>query len=98
MLEKYLDFILRIEVCSHLVFTDEKSMKDIIIYGAVQRNVKKDTNHSHKLGSVNSKNRFNILTAIHTKGKYIRPVEYVIWEECRYSHLFTFLRHLLKVG
>ena len=71
-----------------LVFADEKLMKEIMIYTTVRIYVKKGTTPSHKLSSVNSKNRFNILTTIHVTGKHTRPVEYVILEDCTDSTLF----------
>ena len=57
LLEKYLDFIISIKDHRCLVFVDKKPMREIIIYGTVRRDVQKGTTPSHKLSSVNSKNR-----------------------------------------
>ena len=66
-LEKYLDFIISKNDYQRLVFADEKLMKEIMIYGTVIRDDQKGTTPSHKLSSVNSKNRYNILNAITIK-------------------------------
>ena len=78
LLQRYLDFILSISDHTRLVFADEKPMKEKMIYGKVRRDVKRGTTPSNKCKSVNSKNRYNILTAINIKGGSVQPVVFKV--------------------
>ena len=78
LLQRYLAFILSISDHTRLVFADEKPMKEKMIYGKVRRDVMRGTTPSNKCKSVNSKNRYNILTAINIKGGSVQPVVFEV--------------------
>jgi len=71
------------------VLVGKKLVKEVMIYDTVRRDVKKGITPAHNFSSVNSKNRYNILTDINVKGQNIRPVEYSIFKECTDSPFFT---------
>ena len=82
-----------------LVFADLNTMKLVMIYIKVRRDINNGTISDHKLSSVDGKNRFNILTTINLKGWNIRHVKFVILEECTDFLLFLqFFRHLPEIG
>ena len=55
---------------------DKNPIKEVMIYGKMRRDALKCTTPNHKLSSVNSKNRYNILTVMPVKGGGIKPVEF----------------------
>ena len=72
-------------------------MKEVMIYGKLRRDVLKGVTPNHKVISVNSKNRYNILTVVTIKGGCIKPVEFVILEECTDVCIFLqFVRIILE--
>ena len=98
MLENYLSFILSIDDLTKLVFADEKPMKEVDIYRSVRRDVCTGHVPKHQLESVNSKNRYSILSAVNIKGGNIPPVKSVVIQQCTDSSIFLqFIRILLDV-
>ena len=93
-----MDFIESIKDHTQLVFADEKSMKEIIIFCSVRENVRTGTTPNHTMNA-NSKNRYSILAAVTLKGNSVRPVEFLILKQCVYDALFVqFIRILLDKG
>ena len=98
LLKQYLRLIVEVDDHRRLVFADEKPMKEIDIYGAVRRDIFTGDVPKHQM-EANSKNRFNILTAVNIKGGGISPVDYVVLEECTNSALFLqFILILMDKG
>ena len=65
----------------------------------MRRDVVNGTNHNIKLSSVNSNNRYNILTVVKIKGGGIHLDRFEILEECTDSSLFLqFARIILEKG
>ena len=75
-LQRYVQFIFRLNDRFRLVFADEKSMKERGIFRKMRRNVRYDSTPQHIM-NVNSKNRYNILSAVTIK-EGVRPVEFVV--------------------
>ena len=63
-------------------------MKEAMIYSKVRRDVVKGATPNNKVSSVNSKNRYNILTAMTIKEGGIKSVEFIILEECTDACIF----------
>ena len=88
MLRDYLNFIVSIDDHSRLVFTNKKPMKEIDIYGTVWQDILTRQIPSQLINSVNSKNRYSILTAVNIKGSVIPPTYLVIIEKSTDSDIF----------
>ena len=95
---RYIEFMTHIESHRRVVFADEKPMKELMLFKKIRRNIVDGSTPRHR-HNVNSRNRYNILCAVTIKGSGIRPVEYVILEECTNSQLFLeFVKMLLQKG
>ena len=87
MLRRFLGFMTNTDR-RHLVFADEKPMKEKMIYRKVRRCPRTGHIPNHMMNA-NSKNCFNILAAVNIKGCVARPVEYVILK-CTTNALFFY--------
>ena len=89
---------MEVEDHSTVVFADKKPMKEIDIYGAVQRDLFSGDVPNHEM-EANAKNRYNILCAVNIKGGDIPPLEYVVLQENSNSAIFPqFVMFLMAVG
>ena len=97
-LQDYLAFISSIDDHSRLVFSDEKPMKEVMIFPKVRKDPL--TGECPKnLSSSTSKNRFNILAAVNLKGGNVAPVYWEVLQECTTSALYLqFVKRLLENG
>ena len=66
MLGRYLKFIASVGNHERLVFTDEKPMKELIVFGKFRVNVVDGVTPNHTINA-NSKNRYNIVCAVTIK-------------------------------
>ena len=97
-LQRYLDFVVAVDDSSKFVFADEKPMKEIDIYGTVRRDPYNGSTPP-QIVKANSKNRYNILAAVTVKGGLVRPLEFVVLQQCTTSAIFLqFVRVLLEEG
>ena len=78
-LQNFLNIITNIEDHVRLVFSDEKPMKEVMIFPKVLRDPLLGDSPTNKSTS-NSKNRFNILAAVNVKGGQIPPVYFHVLE------------------
>ena len=93
--QEYLRMINNIDNPRRLVFIDEKPMKEIDIYARVRRNVM-DGTVPYIPCNANSRNRYNIMTAVRLNKK--RPCESLVFDRTADSHLFfAFVQHLLSI-
>ena len=97
-LHDYLSFISSIEDHTRLVFSDEKPMKEVMIFPKVRKDPL--TGQCPKnMSSSTSKNRFNILAAVNLKGGPVAPVYWEVLEECTTSALYLqFVKKLIENG
>ena len=79
-LKQYLHTIKNVKDVRRLVFSDEKPMKEIMIFSKTRRDVMKGNVPKNFVPST-AKNRFNILCATNIKGKNIPPVEFFILDD-----------------
>ena len=95
--DEYMDFIKCVQNHRKIVFADEKPMKEQDLFSLVRRDPITGIVPTNK-GKANSKNRWNILSAITVKA-HSRAVESLIFEECTDACLFLqFVGHLIEVG
>ena len=73
LLKKYLRFICSISDHRRLVFADEKPMKEIDIFDRVRRDPYTCIVPYISMNA-NTKNRYNILSAVNVKGGHVNPV------------------------
>ena len=95
---RFVNFMTHVGDHSQVVFSNEKPMKELILFRKARRNIVDGSTPRHR-HHIHSKNRYNILCAVTIKYNSIRPVEYVIFEECPNSQLFLeFVKKLLQKG
>ena len=97
-LQNYLAFISSIDDHTRLVFSDEKPMKEVMIFPRVRKDP--FTGECPKnISTSTSKNRFNILAAVNLKGGEIPPVYWEVIEECTNAALYLqFVKRLVENG
>ena len=97
-LREYIKLIESIPNHEKLVFSDEKPMKEIMIFPRVRKNPL--TGETPKnVSTSNSKNRFNILAAVNLKGGNVPPVHYEVLEETTTSALYLeYVKKLIEGG
>ena len=97
-LQQYINLIEKIDNHERLVFSDEKPMKEIMIFPKVRKNPL--TGVTPKNVSIStSKNRFNILAAVNLKGGNVPPVYFEVLEETTNSALYLqFVKKLIENG
>ena len=78
-LQNYLNIIANIDDHVRLVFSDEKPMKEVMIFPKVRRDPLFGDSPKNKSTS-NSKNRYNILAAVNVKGGQVPPVYFRVLE------------------
>ena len=92
----YVSLIKTLDNDSRLVFADENPMEEVDIFGCVRRDPFTGQIPPHSMNA-NSKNRFNILTAVNVKGGGFPPVHFKVLEECTNSKLFLeFVTYLVQ--
>ena len=77
MLQQCISFMKIVKYHTRLVFADEKSMKDIYIFGTVRR-VIVTADIPNRFTKENSKNRYNILIVVTLKKGNVCPVDYLV--------------------
>ena len=78
-LEDYINFITTLADHRRLVFSDEKPMKEVMIFPKVRRDPFTGESPKNKATS-SSRNRFNILAAVNLKGGDVPPVYFEVVE------------------
>jgi len=77
---------------------DEKLMKEVDIFDCVRRDPYTGIVPYISMNA-NTKNRYNILSAVNVKDGHVNPAEFLILEECTNSSLFLqFVLYLLERG
>ena len=97
-LQEYIKLIESIPNHEKLVFSDEKPMKEIMIFPRVRKNPL--TGETPKnVSTSSSKNWFNILAAVNLKGGNVPPVHYEVLEETTTSALYLeFVKRMIERG
>ena len=81
-----------------MVFTDEKPMKEVMIYYKTRRDIEDGTVPENMVPST-AKNRYNILCAVNINITKNSPIDYVIIEATTDSAIFThFVKRLIENG
>ena len=97
-LQEFLTFVSSVQDHTRFVFSDEKPMKEVMIFPKVRKDPITGSCPKN-MSSSTSKNRFNILAAINLKGESVPPVYYEILEECTTSALYLqFVKKLVENG
>ena len=98
LLQRYIDFVAKVNDKRRLVFADEKPMKEIMIFSRVRNDILTNKTPVNIIPST-AKNRFNILCAVNLKGGDVPPCSYVVIEECTNAAIFLeFVRSLIENG
>ena len=97
-LQDYLTFISSLSDQQKLVFSDEKPMKEVMIFPRVRKDPFTGVCPKN-VSSSTSKNRYNILAAVNLKGGDIPPVYWEVIEECTNAALYLqFVKRLVENG
>ena len=97
-LHDYLNLITNIEDHVRLVFSDEKPMKEVMIFPKVRRDPLFGDSPKNKSTS-SSKNRYNILAAVNIKGGDIPPVYFRVLEATTNAAIYCqFVKELIDSG
>ena len=94
----YLTFISQVEDQTRLVFSDEKPMKEVMIFPRVRKDPLTGE-CPRNLQTSTSKNRFNILAAVNLKGGSVPPVYSEVLETTTNSAIYLqFVKNLVNNG
>ena len=94
----YLHFISSIPDHRTIVFSDEKPMKEVMIFPKVRKDPLLGGTPKNQQTST-SKNRYNILAAVNLKGGNVAPVFWEVIEECTTSAFYLqFVKNLVENG
>ena len=97
-LDRYINFMINVRDHSRIVFSDEKPMKEIDIFGCVRRDPVTGEVPANLCSTVNSRNSYSILAAITLK-KDVNPVSYGIIDVSTNAVYFqSFVRKLIETG
>ena len=97
-LQNYLSTISNIEYHARLVFSDEKPMKEVMIFPKVRRDPYSGKSPKNKSTST-SKNRYNILAAVNIMGAGVPPVYFRVLEATTNAAIYCqFVKELLDAG
>ena len=97
-LQTYLSTISNIQDHARLVFSDEKPMKEVMIFPKVRRDPFSGESPKNKSTST-SKNRYNILAAVNIKGGQVPPVYFRVLEATTNAAIYCqFVKELLDAG
>ena len=97
-LDCYINFMINVRDHSRIVFSDEKPMKEIDIFGCVRRDLVTGEVPANLCSTVNSRNSYSILAAITLK-KDVNPVSYGIIDVSTNAVYFqSFVRKLIETG
>ena len=97
-LAEYIELVTSIEDHTTLVFSDEKPMKEVMIFPRVRKDP--FTGYSPKnISTSSSKNRYNILATVNLKGGDIPPVYFEVLEETTTSAIYLqFVKNMIEDG
>ena len=97
-LQDYISFVEGVTDQSKFVFSDEKPMKEIMIFPRVRKDPITGLTPKNTCSST-SKNRYNILAALNLKGGDVPPVYYEVIEETTTSAIYLqFVKNLIENG
>ena len=95
-LQDYLGLITSIGDHARLVFSNEKPMKEVMIFPKVRKDPITSVSPKN-VSTSNSKNRFNILAAVNVKGGSVPPVYSQVIEECTNAAIYLqFVKKLVE--
>ena len=97
-LQEYISFISSLDDQTKLVFSDEKPMKEVMIFPKVRRDPFTGESPKNKATS-SSRNRYNILAAVNVKGGDVPPVYFEVVEATTNAAIYCqFVRKLIQNG